>query len=888
MRYIREGLESEVYALNLQNHVWGMGPDTGEIKMVLVGEAPGEEEVAKGEPFVGPSGRLLSGVLSRHLIYRGSVWITNLLTVRPPNNDIQSPEAQEALEVELPYFWKELEYLVRERGARVIVGFGGAVARAFGLKEKISTVRGGVYEVDLNWQSVVSDPTAQPCDCVFIPTYHPSYLLQKGRFSDRGKGTADLILVFEEDIAKAKRIAERGYCRPTEHFNIHPTVEDVREFVREAIRRKALVAVDTETAFAERRVVMIGLALDGENALVVPFLQKGGSAYWTPQQETIVREELNNLFCTCPTLFQNAPFDLAVLLKNGFRYNWDLLTHDILLIHHTTHAELPHDLAFIASVYAEDYQYWKGTLAGSGRTQHILEINDEELRTYNARDTVVLHRILPELLKELEELEQKFPGASRVYYEESLKLVQPIVYMSLNGIGYDRKAHLEWKRVREEERDVLEKELKAEGGLPDYFDLRSELCLRYLLFGVVPEAWKKHVELEKTREGTKKRETLAHYRAILQSVKPFYLPPHISIRRTEKTRKEQLDKKARLHLLYGYVGRIQYLESLKRPTEEHLQEKAQLEKQIAWIEKYERYASLCTLLSTFVDFPNVKDGRLYPSYMIHGTVTGRLSSRQPNAQNMPKKDTEFRRIFVAPKGRVLLSADYSNLEVGTLAYESQDPLLIEIFETGQNLHDINTQVLFGIDASHPNWSLCRRAAKIDQFGTQYGGGEQEVYMNIVTEVPQLRLSFQEYKKLRQRKFEKFTVFAQWYRRTMEEGIKNRYTKTFLHRVRFLYGNVSDIGKEALNTPCQGAAAHIMNRAMIRLFHRLLREYPTAQLVLQVHDQLVYEVDAEDAPAVARIMKEEMEWPVLYYGRTVKFPVEIEIGKNLAQLEPLPL
>ena len=882
------------YALEKTPHVWGIGPE-GECSLVFVGESPGEQEVSlrdsQGnrilEPFIGEAGRILMHAFSLAHIYRGGVWITNLISVRPPRNDIHSAEAQEAWEAEKEEFWKEIEFVIKQKGAKVIVALGAEVAKVFGLPDSISTIRGSVYEWNLNWRGIRTDPTAEALDAVLIPTYHPSYIAHKGRWYSRGKGKSDLFLTFVEDIRKAKKIAEEGYTPPKRSILTSPTVRDVEQFVQRILQSPSTpVALDTETVGSERTLVMVGMADSPTSALVVPFLKKGGLEYWNPFEKPLVISHLQRLFTTHKTfVFQNASFDVGVLLRNGFPFPFEHIAHDIMLLHHVMHAELPHDLAFICSVYGTHYTYWKSTLKSPKRTEHILDIDDEELRMYNALDAMHTLDALGGLLKELEEFGER---VKHVYYGEELKLVGPVVSMLLRGVGYDRKAHREWAEKRLAELEELERKLREEWNLPPPFDLSSDLDMGYLLFGIVPKTYLKHEELEKKREGTKVYRTLLGYREILQKTKPFRLPPQFTPRRTEKTQSIQLNRKNRVSYIYAMVKRIQYLQSLKRPTPEHEEEIRTYEAQIRWLQLYEEYTSKQTLLNTFSHFPNVINGRIYPDCLIHGTVTGRLSFRNPNMQNMPKKDKEFRKVFVAPPGYVLLSADYVNLEVGTLAYESQDPTLIEIFEKGMNLHDINTQILFGITKEDPNWEVCRRAAKIDQFGTQYGGSDREVYTNIITEIPSLHLSFEKYLELRKRKFEAFPVFARWYTQTIERAKRERKTETFLGRVRYLYGNESDIGKEGLNTPCQGAAAHIINRATIRIFHRLRQRKLDAHLIIQIHDQLVFEVNEGCLRETARIVKEEMEWPVMFHNRKAVFPVELEVGKNLSQLSPLDL
>lgn len=252
-------------------------------------------------------------------------------------------------------------------------------------------------------------------------------------------------------------------------------------------------------------------------------------------------------------------------------------------------------------------------------------------------------------------------------------------------------------------------------------------------------------------------------------------------------------------------------------------------------------------------------------------------------QNIPKKELGIRRAFVSKPGFSFLSLDYANLEVHVLAYESSDDVLINAIQRGDNIHDMNTQVLFNLSSEDEKWKLARRAAKIFMFGgISYGGSDEEIYQKVILEAPKLALTLGEFKAAKQRYMDAHPKYAQWADNVVERALRDRVSSTFLGRKRLLTGSESDIRKQALNTPIQGGAGGIINRAMVRI-HERLRD-TKAYLVLQIHDQLIAEVPDKEIPAALAIMKEEMEREVDFYGIPRSFPTDTEVGKSWGTLE----
>ena len=254
-------------------------------------------------------------------------------------------------------------------------------------------------------------------------------------------------------------------------------------------------------------------------------------------------------------------------------------------------------------------------------------------------------------------------------------------------------------------------------------------------------------------------------------------------------------------------------------------------------------------------------------------------------QTIPKKNLEARKCFIPEEGFVFLSRDYSNLEVRILAYETEDEELIRFLEEGGKIHDRNTEILFGISPTDPGGELAKRGAKIFQFGRiQYGGSPREVYEQVCLEVPELKLTFRDFQEAERRYRERYKGYSDWYD-GIERGVREvRSARTFYGRCRTLLGSERDIFKQALNTPIQCSAADIIKLATVRIHHQIRTERLKSRLILQIHDELLFEVWKPELEEIRILSKEEMERPVDFKGREVIFPTEVKIGPSWGELK----
>jgi DNA polymerase I-like protein with 3'-5' exonuclease and polymerase domains len=514
----------------------------------------------------------------------------------------------------------------------------------------------------------------------------------------------------------------------------------------------------------------------------------------------------------------------------------------------------------------------------------MIQMDDKVVRTYNARDAAVLLQVLPGMWEHMQEV-----GTQKTYREVSMKLVKPLLRMTQWGLKIDLARMKKKKGEFEKKARKSEAEIRKLCSLPEEFNLGSPDHLRLLLWGEKPKslakvlAEKEAIDNDpKRKKTTKKYAELESRIAVAEGTVPLYRPPSLSTKRTESGGLAT-DGETLIAFQRAAYNRVEGIKGLVKKAQRHEEEIGEIQKLLAFIELYNVYGEAQKLSSTFGGFPYGPDGRVHPSYKIHGTATGRLSSADPNIQQQPAAVQD---VFVAPEGYSILKADYSNIELRMLAFITGEEVLIEAFESGQNIHDLNTKLLFGIDESHPTWKSARRAAKVYVFGRSYGGGVEGIYKQIIVAVPDLGLTLAHFKEMDRAYFDKLKSYSRWVQKMQKQARETRCIQTVFGRKRYLLGTPDEIERMALNTPIQGAAGEVALRAIIELDEKLKVEYPYARLITTVHDSILVEVPTKQRNDVAKLMKKIMEKTYLIEGRKVKFPVDIEAGPSWGETAPI--
>ena len=299
------------------------------------------------------------------------------------------------------------------------------------------------------------------------------------------------------------------------------------------------------------------------------------------------------------------------------------------------------------------------------------------------------------------------------------------------------------------------------------------------------------------------------------------------------------------------------------------------------------FREISKLKSTYVDaLPKLihpETGRLHTSFSQTTAATGRLSSSDPNLQNIPIRTElgrEIRAAFVAEKGKILLSADYSQIELRVMAHFSGDPVLTDAFRNGEDIHARTAQEVFGVGPMAQN-AEHRRAAKAINFGIIYG-------LSAFGLAQQLGIGQKEAAQFINAYFTRYRGVKEFLDRILAETRKTGVAKTLFGRIRPIPEINSPQAqlrsfaeRTALNSPLQGTAADLIKLAMINIDNRLASEAFEAKMILQVHDELLFEIPPKEKDKLEKLVREEMEG---VHKLAVPLVVEICSGPNWRDLE----
>lgn len=292
------------------------------------------------------------------------------------------------------------------------------------------------------------------------------------------------------------------------------------------------------------------------------------------------------------------------------------------------------------------------------------------------------------------------------------------------------------------------------------------------------------------------------------------------------------------------------------------------------------YRSFSKLKGTYVDaLPELirEDGRIHTSFNQAATSTGRLSSSEPNLQNIPIRTERGRRIrkaFVAEEGWSLVAADYSQIELRILAHLSRDPILLEAYREGRDIHNLTAGQVFEVDPEEVSKEQ-RELGKTINYGVLYGMGSRRLARDF-------DISQSEASEYIDNYFERYEVVDEFFDGLVEEAHEKGYAETMFGRRRYLPGLDGHGGQQAyaeraaVNTPIQGTAADIIKVAMIELQEEIDREELPLRMLLQVHDELVFEANTDFVEEGVERIRERMEGVV---DLDVPLVVDVESGEN---------
>ncbi len=829
---------------------WG-NPDA---RFAFIGQNPGQDEDAQGRPFIGRAGRVLATMIRSADINVDDVFLTNAVRCLTPA--IRKPRKDE---------WSACrKFLLEELGQvkpQVIIALGEVAAHTLYGRTSLDSVLG---------QTLVQEELGSP----LIITYHPAFVL-------RGQWNAVPLIL--SHFEKAKRIV--AGMQTLGELGLYGTVTTIETLrvLRDYLLASPMIYLDSETTSLEWKdgeILCISFAAEPGEGYTVPILQQGGEWFWEPEERETAMEIIGEILASpVPKALQGGAFDIRfferepsyhITAQTAFGWKVNNLQHDTMLMHRLTHEYLPkestpNELPHLLSAYSDMPAYGDEVRKQSKNKLHMDEVDNHHLWELAAADADAVARLVPVLGQQLDE-----DGDSRWIYEHvSIPMVRCCQEMTRRGMLVDQ----------------------------DYF---TSLCEHYE---------KKAEELKQRAFEIAGHEFNPNSRQQVQDVLFRELALPKSGRKTDASSECDACEKGSC-------------EKHDQVSEDALLDiKAQVDHPI--IDVLIEWSRVNKRRSTYLAGTGKKgqgflahirrDGRIHFEFKVGGAETGRLSSQNPNAQNIPKKveieelgtKNAFRRTFVAPPGHVLMEADWNMLEVWVTAYrlaeQFGDRTLLEILESGRDVHVAVARAIWPVDPELDEFEWVkahddlRTNAKTFTFGANYGltvegvmerlHCSKEDAQHYLTSYLDMAPGLRDYKDYVQN-----TILA-------GEPLVNKFGRRRhfpqvevmkLCNARF---DLEEMFREGVNYPIQGGGSDLHSLAHIDTeSNPKMRE--VFRIIDAVHDSCLAEVPAPDLATVL-----ETAWMVKHLWQEIalntvladgsklgwQIPVDVQWGKNWGDL-----
>jgi len=769
----------------------GVGPS--DARIMLVGEAAGAHEDARGVPFVGEAGKLLNMIIEDIGWDRSSLFLTNTCRCRPTNN--RTPKAAE-IEACLPFLEEEISRIK----PRVIIALGGTPLKALLNQRRILSARGNPQ-----WSAEYNAHV--------FPTVHPAFVLRNPNYFDvlkRDLESADVLLRTGR-IGDCSDITVKHIDRLDDAINYLESLLSVKEF-----------ALDIETygkdPWKSKGLCSMAFALSAVDACGIDI------RLWS-------HDESGKLFSKLKCVLESSE---RLKIIHNYQFEYKMLrkicgigiappVYDTIVAHHLCHEEYPHDLDSLATLHCNMPNYKNAFGALTKNYANMDAPTTAQLLNYNGYDAVAAFRLRCVLdgwmVKE---------KVVHLFWGLSMPLAHTLAHVVYTGVHVDTDRMRELATGYKKRIDVGTQAARILAGNSDFNPASPKELAAYLYEN------KGYAPLKKSS----KTGAASTDEASLDYLDDKYNDPMVRIVKA-------IRKSSKLRGTY-LVG----------DTDD-------------------------SGLMQHVD----KDGRIHADYLLHGTTTGRISSRGPNLQNIPR-ESEIRSVFTASQGYYLVDADYSQIELRVLAFYSRDPVFLSIFRAGKDPHSSVAVECFGADLNNVVKDL-RDAAKIVNFGIVYGMGPESLAV-LISKKRGRYCSIEEADEYRRAYLVKFAAVDRFMERVRSTALQGKELVTIFGRKKrfpFLeqwladrYRYSQELGnalRSAQNFLIQSTAGDILSEATVRLDKRLKRTCLDARIVLTVHDELVTEFrNTYDRDEAAAIVRSEMENP-LRFGSALPFPVEVE-------------
>ena len=581
------------------------------------------------------------------------------------------------------------------------------------------------------------------------------------------------------------------------------------------LQKQNFVVFDTETT---------GLDAFSSEVIGISFAWKAGEAYYVPLNGEGLKGEAV-IEALKPVLEdprikkggQNIKFDALMLYQHGVEIAG--IEFDTLIAAYLiSPGSRQHNLDALAQEYLNYHMISIEELIGPrGKNQKTMDdVDIAQVAVYASEDADITFRLKVALEKQLKKTDME-----KLFHEVEMPLVEVLIQMEKHGVRLDVDFLNEMSKALDDNSQALEKEICRMAG--EDFNVKSPKQLGDILF----EKLAIHIELGKRRPA-------------------------------------------------------------RTPTGQYKTAEADLLKYQAHplVDKILEYRKLTKLKSTYVDaLPKLvsrRSGHLHTSYNQTVAATGRLSSSDPNLQNIPirgETGREIRKAFIpSAPGWVIFSADYSQVELRVMAHISGDPGLRQAFEQGEDIHRATAAAVFGV-APQEVTPEQRRKAKEVNFGIIYG-------ISRFGLAGRLGISNNDAEAIIQNYFAKYPNVNRYITETIAFAREHKYVTTLLNRRRYISdiasanGNIrQNAERAAINSPIQGSAADLIKLAMIHIHRALEAQHLQARMILQVHDELVFELPESELPALTALVKEKME-----SAMQLAVPLKVDTGSGTNWLE----
>ena len=771
-------------------------PPSGDYsaEVMIVGEAPGKEEMSRLEPFVGASGAEMTTLIHQAGIFRTECFITNVCKYRPPGNRIAAwfyPKTKapaDAVFFEGKWIDKriaegiaELEEEIDRVKPKLIIAFGNTPLLALTGNYGITKWRGsGLHSRDIRGRTYP-----------VLPTYHPAAILRNWSWR----------YITLHDLRKAKKILDTGLPVPQENFIIRPSADQVllrlrmlTEIANHSTSSLLDIAVDVETRF--RHITCLGIGWSESEAICIPFLEvkTEDKNYWKTLDEELAVVLAIRKLLTHPRvkiLGQNFPYDQQYIARRmGFVPNFNPENfHDIMTAHHVMFAGLPKGLDFQSSFYLDDHVYWKD----EGKEWNPKLHNEEQHWVYNCKDCVRTYAIAQE---------QRNVYAQLGFKETSFGSPWTIQHESHNDV---LRAMLRGVKIDKKKKAALEQELGATiQRLEDYLDSvlghplnprspKQLSTLFYTDFKVKPVTTYDRATGHRRRTcNADALATIAKREVLLAPICESVIDVR-SLGTFKSVTAKELDHDGRIRCSYTVPGAETY-----------------------------RYTSSEDAFGFGTNLQNVSSGREKNS------KGERLETDDPHYR------PNLRKMFIPDEGYAICDHDLEQADARVVAAESKCIRLKEIFDDpSRDLHNENTEIIFSKCSGKQDSN--RPKAKAGVHLTNYGG-------TVPVLASTLGITRAEAERFQARYFDAYPEVKQWHDRILDELQTRRYVENVFGYRRFYFDRIDNLLKEALAWIPQSSVAIAVNLGI----QRVRKTLPWAEFLLQVHDSAVHQFPIRNA------------------------------------------